>query len=80
MALRDFWWPARFWAGQADLGQLPRERPPPDRPKFRAFFFPSPAIVFIISSLSWEFFRGILVVFLNSGTMKCARLGSRAVL
>ena len=58
--------------------------PPPDRlrrtalPKFRSFF-PSPATVFILFSLScWSFslnFGGVL----KTGTLKCARLGSRAV-
>ena len=47
--------------------------PPPDRPKFRSFFS-SPATVFFLSSLSWGSFRGILVVFLKAGTLKCARL------
>ena len=44
-----------------------------------ALFFPSPATVFILFSLSCWSFRGILVVFLKTGTLKCARLGSRAV-
>ena len=33
---------------------LTRTPPPPDRPKFRALFFPSPATIFILSSLSLE--------------------------
>ena len=48
-------------------------------PQNFALFYPSPATVFILSSLSWGSFRGILVVFLKAGTLKCARLGSRAV-
>ena len=35
-------------------------------PKFRAFF-PSPATIFILSSLSWGSFRGIWVLFLKAG-------------
>ena len=42
-----------------------------------ALCFPSPATIFIISSLAWGFSRGIFVVFLKAGTLKCARLGSR---
>ena len=42
-------------------------------PKFRSFF-PSPATIFFLLSLGS--FRGILVVFLKAGTLKCARLGS----
>ena len=48
---------------------LPLDPPPPDRPKFRAFFpFPAPNV--LGSS------RGILVVFLKAGALKCARLES----
>ena len=43
----------------------PPDPPPPDRPKFRAFF-PSPATVFILFSLSFGLFRGILVVFFEA--------------
>ena len=43
--------------GGARKGGVPKGR----GPKFRAFF-PSPATIFCLS-LSWEFFRGILVVF-----------------
>ena len=39
-----------------------------------AFFFPSPATMFILSSLSWGSSRGILVAFLNAGALKCSRL------
>ena len=39
-----------------------------------ALFFPSPGTFFFHSSLSWGSTRGILVVFLNSGALKCARL------
>ena len=34
-------------------------------PNISCFFFPSPATIFILSSLSWGSFRGILVVFLK---------------
>ena len=50
----------------------------PDRPKFRSFFSLSRHIFFLFS-LSGVSSRGILVVFLKAGTLKCARLGSRAV-
>ena len=46
-------------------------------PKFRAFF-PIPATIFFILSLSWVL-PWIMVVFLKVGAVKCARLGSRAV-
>ena len=49
----------------------PRTALSPDRPKFRSFF-PSPTTIFILSSLSWGSSRGILVVFLNSWTLKRA--------
>ena len=39
-------------------------------------FFPFPATIFIFSSLFLGVSRGILVVFLKGGTIKCARLGS----
>ena len=39
-------------------------------------FFPSSSAIFILSSLSWGSFRGILVVFLKRRALKCARLGS----
>ena len=54
-------------------------RPPPDHPKFRAFF-PSPAPIFlhlssgIFSCLIPSLSRGILVVFLKAGALKCARV------
>ena len=44
-----------------------------------ALFFPTPATLFIPSSLSWWSFRCFLVVFMKAMTLKCARLGSRAV-
>ena len=44
-----------------------RDRPPPDRPKFRSFF--SPVAKFV---LFFPLCRGILVVFLKTGTLKCA--------
>ena len=54
-----------------------RTSPPPDRPKFRAFFrLPSPISLFLSHCV---FSRGISVVFVKTGTLKCARLGSRAV-
>ena len=65
------------------LCRTPPPRDPPAKiralhrtPKFRAFF-PSPATIFFLSSLSWVSFRGILVV--CTGTLKWARLGSRVV-
>ena len=51
----------------------PPDSPPPDRPKCRSLF-PFPATIFFLSSLSWGCSRGILVVFLKAGTLKCARL------
>ena len=39
-----------------------------------ALFFPSPAAKFVLSFPLWGSFRGILVVFLKTGTLKCARL------
>ena len=50
-----------------------RTPPPPDRPKFRAFF-PLPPPFSLFFSLSGGSSRGILVVFLKAGTLKCARL------
>ena len=50
--------------------------------KISRFCFPSPASIFVLSlslSLSWGSFRGIFVVFLKVGTLKCGCLGSRAV-
>ena len=55
----------------------PPEGPSPGPPKISLFFF-SPAGNFFLSSLC-GFSRGILVVFLKTGTLKCARLGSRIV-
>ena len=56
----------------------PPDNPPPDNPKFRSFFplFP-PQFSFFFSLLGS--FRGILVVFLKGGALKCAHWGSRAV-
>ena len=42
-------------------------------PNFR--FFPSPATFFILSSLSWESSRGILVVCLMRGDTQMSTLG-----
>ena len=56
----------------------PPDRPPPDRPKFRSFSSLSRHRFVLFVSL-WVSSRGILVVFLKAGTLKCARLGSRAV-
>ena len=42
---------------------FPQDRPSAGLSKFHVFFFPSPATVFFLSSLSWGSFRGILVVF-----------------
>ena len=39
-----------------------------------ALFFPSPATIFILSSPSWGSSRGISVMVLKAGTLKCARL------
>ena len=41
-----------------------------------SLFFPSPAPIFVLFLSLWGSSRGMLVVFLNSGTLKCARLGS----
>ena len=57
---------------------LRRTALPLERPKCLSFF-PSPATIFILSSLSWVSSRGILVVFLKAGALKCERLGSWAV-
>ena len=51
------------WRGLGCAGPPLRRTPPPDRPKFRSFFFPTPTTIFILSSLSLGSFRGILVVF-----------------
>ena len=48
-------------------------------PKISLFFFPSPATVFILLSLSWGPFVEFWWCFLKAGTLKCPRLGSRAV-
>ena len=61
---------------------LPRTLPPPDRLRRTAqifALFSLPTTNFFLSSLSWGSFRGILVMFLKAGALKCARLGSRAV-
>ena len=58
--------------GGAPKGGAPKGGAPKDgEPKISRFF-----TMFFLSSLSWGSFRGILVVFLKAGTMKCARLGS----
>ena len=44
-----------------------------------ALFFPSPASIFVLSSLSWGSFRLILVVFLKASTLKCARFKAAAL-
>ena len=51
--------------------RLPPDRPPPDRPKFRSFF---PLSIFVLFLSLWGSSRGILVVFVKTGTLKCARL------
>ena len=48
-------------------------------PKISRFFFPPPAAKFVLFFPFWGSSRGILVVFLKTGALKCARLGSRAV-
>ena len=50
----------------------PSPGPPSPGPPKISLFFPSPATFFFLSSLSWGSFRGILVVFLKAGTLKCA--------
>ena len=62
--LQDSWASPRDWTA-----------PPPDRPEFR-FFFSLPPEISFFSSLSGRSSRGILVVFVKAGTLKCARLGS----
>ena len=44
---------------------------PLDHPKFRAFF-PSPATKFVLFFPLWGSSRGILVLFLKAGALKCA--------
>ena len=44
-------------------GGLKGGRPKGGGPKISRFFFPSPATIFFLSSLSLGSFRGILVVF-----------------
>ena len=75
--LADFWWPSRFWWGQTDHSRAPdplRARsllrgPPLPRTALRrtaqnfALFFPSPAPIYIIFSLSGD----LLVFFSLSG-------------
>ena len=67
--------------GRPPRDRPPPDRPPPDRPTFRSFFFFLSRLHFRSFSLSLSLgsSRGILVVFLKAGTLKCARLGSRAV-
>ena len=48
-------------------------------PKISRFFFPSPATKFVRFFPLWGSSRGILVLFLKAGTLKCARLGSLVV-
>ena len=60
--------------GVAPKGGTPKGGTPKGRgPKFRVFFFP-PATIFFLSFLSSGSFRGILVVFLKRGALKCVRL------
>ena len=44
-------------------------------PKISRFFFPSPATVFILFSLSFGLFRGILVVFASAGALIMCTFG-----
>ena len=44
-----------------------------------SLFFPSSATQFVLFFPLWGSSRGILVVFLKARTLKCTRLGSRAV-
>ena len=56
----------------------PPPDPPPDRPTFRSFFSLS-RLHFVLFVSLWESSRGIWVVFVKTGTLNCARLGSWAV-
>ena len=67
-----------WWVCSRFLGLSPRTSLCRTAQNF-ALFFLSPAENFILSSLSEGSSRGILVVFLKAGALKCARLGSRAV-
>ena len=71
-----FWTEARRDPFEPAPGRVKPRRVGPRRvggPKFRAFF-PSPAPMFILSSLSWGSYRGILVVFEARRSLKCERL------
>ena len=48
--------------------------PKGETPKISLFFSPSPAAKFVLFFPLWGSSRGILVVFLKAGTLKCARL------
>ena len=82
--LQDFWWvSSRLWGLSAGAPSSPLRRRAPspgpplwtarpqDRPKFRSFFFLSPAGNFILSSL-WEVFSWNFGCFLKVGALKCA--------
>ena len=66
---------ARWGGGRSGWGPNPEKVGPRrvEGPKFRAFFSLSRP-KFLLSSLSGGSFRGILVVFLKAGALKCARL------
>ena len=49
----------------------PPDNPPPDRPKFRSFFFPPPATIFILLSLSWVLSLNFVGVFEGRGPEMC---------
>ena len=70
------WWGCSRFLGLSPGPHLRRTAFPLDHPKFRSFFSLPPEISFFSPSLG-----GLLAEFwwcLKAGTLKCARLGSRA--
>ena len=65
-------------AGPPSAGPPPPDLPPPDRPKFRSFFSLSRQNFYSFLPLFWSFSLNFGVVF-EDQDLKCARLGSRAV-
>ena len=63
--------------GGPPFRRTPSAGPPSAGPPKISLFVFSPAPIFVFYSL-WRSSRGILVVFLKAGTLKYARLGSRA--
>ena len=60
------------WFGPPSAGPPPPDPPPPDRPKISLFFFPSPATVFILFSLScWSFSLNFGGVFEDRDPQMC---------